>query len=69
MSESETNSKLARKNAQLRQIIRDGRCVHPDKSQVSVKLTTIITEKHEIINRGYIRYCSDCQKILCLEDE
>lgn len=66
---SQADSKLARKNAQLRQIIRDGQCVHPDKSQVSLKLVTIITQKHEIINRGYIRYCSDCQKILYIEDD
>jgi hypothetical protein len=63
------DSKLARNNAQLRQIIRDGRCVHPIKSQVFTKLVTIITEKHETINRGCIRYCSDCQKILYIEDE
>lgn len=66
---SQTDCKLARKNAQLKQIIRDGQCVHPRKSQVFVKLTTIITEKHKIINRGCVRYCSDCQKVLYIEDE
>lgn len=66
---SQTDSKLARKNAQLKQIIRDGQCAHPKKSQVFVRLTTIITEKHEIINRGCVRYCSDCQKILYISDE
>lgn len=44
---------VARRNAQLRQIIRLGQCVHPEHALV-IRLTT---------DDGFIEYCTDCMKV------
>jgi len=44
---------LARTNAQLKQMIRQARCVHPEHALV-LRMTT---------DGGFIEYCSDCDKV------
>lgn len=51
--ESHHPPSLARRNAQLRQIIRIGQCVHPEQSLVLNKT----------VGGGFIEYCSDCMHV------
>lgn len=62
----QTDSALARENAKLRQIIRLGRCPHPEHAIVLENQFYIhrVDNKALIYNNGFIEYCSDCFKVL-----
>lgn len=61
----------ARRNAQLRQQIRDARCVHPYDSLRWLMLQSEAATLHD--SRGTfkpcVQYCTDCMKIIRIHEK
>jgi hypothetical protein len=58
MNHKEEPISVVRKCAQITQILRLGKCEHPEYALVQILVQ----------NGGFIEYCSDCDKITCVLD-
>ena len=58
MNHKEEQISVARKCTQLKQIIRLGKCEHPEHALVQMLIQ----------NGGFLEYCSDCDKVTCMVD-